>query len=52
MFGSAPMVHVSLVKERRRKEADEMRERECKKLHKKAMWDVFKFQTFSVAAFW
>lgn len=37
MLESALMVHVSLVKERRRKEIDEMKEWECKKLHKKTM---------------
>lgn len=41
MFGSAFMVHVSLVKEQRRKEVDEMREWKWEKLHEKAMWDVF-----------
>lgn len=41
MFESAVMVHKNLVKERKRKEADERSEWKCKNLHKKAMWVVF-----------
>lgn len=41
LFGCALKVCVSLVKEQKRKDSDEMREWKYKKPHKKAMWDDF-----------